>query len=73
MFKKIAALAGALLLSTSAVQAADYKVEFTLSGFGAVAPGMETAPLVVTMDTDVRSVKSEKTTLCNARTSAHSG
>lgn len=44
MFKKIAALAGALLLSTSAVQAADYKVEFTLSSFGAVAPGMETAP-----------------------------
>lgn len=44
MFKKIALVAGALWLTTSAGQAATYKAEFTISGFGPVEFGIGPAP-----------------------------
>lgn len=44
MFKTIAAIAGAFLLTTSAVQAADFKVDFSFSGFRPVEPGVGRAP-----------------------------
>lgn len=44
MFKTIAAIAGALLLTTSAVQAADFKVDFSFTGFRPVEPGVGRAP-----------------------------
>jgi hypothetical protein len=44
MFKTLAAVLVPFLLATSAVQAADYKIEFSLPGFQAPEPGIGPAP-----------------------------
>jgi hypothetical protein len=44
MFKKFAVAVSAILLSMSMAHANDYKVDFSMSGFGAVQPGMGKAP-----------------------------
>jgi opacity protein-like surface antigen len=44
MLKKFAAVASSLLLSMSMAHANDYKVNFSMSGFGAVQPGVGMAP-----------------------------
>lgn len=44
MVKKIGITAISFLLATSAVRAADYKVEFSMSGFNPVAAGIGAAP-----------------------------
>lgn len=58
MFKKIAAAVSAFLFSISAAQAADYKIEFSISGFNAVAPGMDAAPFDAASGTIIFSASS---------------
>ena len=62
MLKNMMAIASAFLFSISAAQAADYKVEFSVSGFGPVAPGMTPAPFNSAFGTAIFSAASPDAT-----------
>ena len=58
MFKRVGVIAISFLLAASAVQAADYKVEFSMSGFNPVAAGIGPAPFDQAIGTVIFSAAS---------------